>query len=77
VVVGGGKEGQPDLVEQLLAYWVDCCPTWQAFKKDAFKNNCQIGQQSIKRLLSRHSATATRMLSFKARNHAKKMKMRR
>jgi hypothetical protein len=50
VVVRGGKEGPPDLVVQLLAYWMDCCPTRQAFKKDAFKNNCQIGQQSIQRL---------------------------
>ncbi len=52
VVEGGGKEGPPDQVVQLLAYWMDCCLTWQAFKKDTLKNNYQIGQQSIQRLES-------------------------
>jgi hypothetical protein len=47
VVEGGGKEGPPDLVVQLLAYWMECCPTWQAFKKDALKNNSPIGQQCM------------------------------
>jgi hypothetical protein len=48
----GCKVSPPDLVVQLLAYWMDCCPTWQAFKKNPFKNNCQIGQQPIQRLES-------------------------
>jgi hypothetical protein len=47
VVEVGGKEGPTDLVVQLLAYWMDCYPTWQDFKKDTFKNSCQIGRPSI------------------------------
>jgi hypothetical protein len=39
IVEGGNKEGPPNVAVQLLAYWMDCCPTWQAFKIKNLKNN--------------------------------------
>ena len=42
VVEGGGKECPPDLMVQLLAYWMDCCLTWWNFKKMLLKTTAKL-----------------------------------